>query len=63
MPKVDAIRKQVETQRRIADETNAALQAAEDALSKVEDRESRRSSRGRVGPLQDRFSAMQGRVG
>ena len=49
MPKVDAIRKQVETQRRIADEATAALQGAEDALTSVEDREARRATRGR-GP-------------
>ena len=48
MPKVDVIRKQVETQRRIAEETNAALQAAEDALTSVEDRESRRATRSRT---------------
>ena len=62
MPKVDAIRKQVETQRRIADETNAALQAAEDALSSVEDRESRRATRSRGGPMNEKFPALNGRV-
>ena len=47
MPKTDAIRRQVETQRRIADETNTALKEAEDTLTAVEDREARRSTRNR----------------
>ena len=49
MPKVDLIRKQVETQRRIAQEAAAALQTAEDALTAMEDREARRITRSR-GP-------------
>jgi hypothetical protein len=54
MPKVDIIRKQVETQRRIAEEINAALQAAEDALTSVEDRESRRATRNRTSNPRER---------
>lgn len=55
MPKVDAIRRQVETQRRIAEEATAALQAAEDTLTAVEDRESRRATRGRGSNPRERI--------